>query len=205
MQVTPVPRAARTDDAGPMRLAEDVATDCDRRVLFVAPTSKDSTVTLAILAAARIDCVPCETLGQLGTEIERGVGALLLTGESLTARGINDVIAALERQPSWSEPPIVLLTAGLARPIQPLLSALRNVTLLERPAPMRSVISAVESALRGRERQYQIRDQIAAIREAEQSARELREQLELAVDASELGTFHCTLPSRSITKSAMPC
>ena len=63
---------------------------------------------------------------------------------------------------------------------------------------MRSVISAVESALRGRARQYQIRDQIAAISEAEQSARELREQLELAVDASELGTFHCTLPSRAM-------
>src|SRR5258708_21067653 len=72
--------------------------------------------------------------------------------------------------------------------------ALRNVTFLERPAPIRSVVSAVQAALRGRERQYQIRDRILAFEAAERQSRQLQHQLELAVNASELGTFHCEMP-----------
>jgi signal transduction histidine kinase/ActR/RegA family two-component response regulator len=53
------------------------------------------------------------------------------------------------------------------------LRALRNVTLLERPAPMRSVLSAVEAAVRSRVRQYQIRDQVELIRRAEATAQQL--------------------------------
>src|SRR5688572_4277869 len=74
------------------------------------------------------------------------------------------------------------------------LSSLSNVTLLERPAPTRSVVSAVEAALRARQRQYQIREQLREIRHAEAAMRELQEQHEFAIDASELGTFHCTIP-----------
>jgi signal transduction histidine kinase/CheY-like chemotaxis protein len=48
--------------------------------------------------------------------------------------------------------------------------SLRNVTLLERPAPMRSVVSAVETAVRGRLRQYQIRDLLESERAARASA-----------------------------------
>jgi hypothetical protein len=72
--------------------------------------------------------------------------------------------------------------------------SLRNVTLLERPAPTLSVVSAVQAAVRGRERQYQMRDQFESIRKGEMRSRELLEQLEIAVDASELGTFHCEMP-----------
>ena len=47
------------------------------------------------------------------------------------------------------------------------LRLLRNVTLLERPALARSVVSAMQSAVRARERQYQIREQIERIRRGE--------------------------------------
>jgi hypothetical protein len=75
------------------------------------------------------------------------------------------------------------------------LRSLRNVTLLERPAPTLSVVSAVQAAVRGRERQYQTRDQIESIRKGEVRSRELQQQLEIAIDASELGTFHCDMPT----------
>jgi signal transduction histidine kinase/ActR/RegA family two-component response regulator len=48
-----------------------------------------------------------------------------------------------------------------------LLAAMRNVTLVERPAPIRSVLSALQSAVRARQRQYQIRDQLNTIRAAQ--------------------------------------
>ena len=72
------------------------------------------------------------------------------------------------------------------------LRLLRNVTLLERPAPTLSVVSAVQAAVRGRERQYQMRDQFESIRKGEMRSRELQEQLEIAIDASELGTSIAT-------------
>jgi signal transduction histidine kinase/CheY-like chemotaxis protein len=82
------------------------------------------------------------------------------------------------------------------------LRLLRNVTLLERPAPTLSVVSAVQAAVRGRERQYQMRDQFESIRKGEVRSRELQEQLEIAVDASELGTFHCDMPLDKIVWNA---
>ena len=82
------------------------------------------------------------------------------------------------------------------------LRSLRNVTLLERPAPTLSVVSAVQAAVRGRERQYQMRDQFESIRKGEVRSRELQEQLEIAVDASELGTFHCDMPLDKIVWNA---
>ncbi len=68
----------------------------------------------------------------------------------------------------------MLMRGGVTSPAAAnVLREMRNVTLVERPAPTRSVVSAVEAAVRSRERQYQIRDQIEAIR----IVRNEREQL----------------------------
>ena len=56
-----------------------------------------------------------------------------------------------------------------------LIHDLGNVTLLERPAPTRSVVSAVQTAIRSRQRQYQIRDQMEAIRSAQDERQQLLE------------------------------
>jgi signal transduction histidine kinase len=60
------------------------------------------------------------------------------------------------------------------------LQALDNVTLLERPAPMRTVISAVQAALRERRRQYQIREQMEEIRRLLEVAQTARAEAEHA-------------------------
>jgi hypothetical protein len=161
-----------------------------RRVLLAAPTIRDSEVTTSMLARAGLTCLACEDLRHLSREIEHGVGVILLTDDVFNAPAIDELVAALKAQPAWSEPPVVILMniVGLAPAAAPTLQALGNVTVLERPAPMRSVISTVQAALRGRERQYLIRDQIEALQDAEQRARQLQQHLELALHASELGT-----------------
>ena len=164
--------------------------------MLAAPTARDAEITQTILARAKIACVACPNLSRLSREIEAGAGAILLTEEALGAAGTDELLATLRKQPAWSELPLVILMRGSDRlPTSArVLDSLTNVTLLERPAPIRSVVSAVQTALRGRERQYQIRDQIHAIHDAEQRARQLQQQLELAVDASQLGTFYCPMP-----------
>jgi signal transduction histidine kinase/CheY-like chemotaxis protein len=186
-----------------MTVGADANGDAARRVLLVAPTAKDADVTSAILAQSRIVCVACATLHQLSREIEAGVGAILLTEEALIAKGIDEVVDTLNRELPWSEPPIVVLTSHPdVSPVRaPMLQALRNVTILERPAPIRSVVSAVQAALRSRERQYEIRDQIKVLEAAERRSSQLQEQLQLAIDASELGTFHFEMPLDKIVCS----
>jgi signal transduction histidine kinase/ActR/RegA family two-component response regulator len=50
-----------------------------------------------------------------------------------------------------------------------LVAALTNVTVLERPTSTRTLVSSVQAAIRGRRRQYQLRDQLAALSNAEEA------------------------------------
>jgi signal transduction histidine kinase len=149
----------------------------ERRVLLVTPTRRDGEITSSFLAKAGLSCLVCRDLPHLAGEVSAGAGAVLLTEEAIGDRGIGELLASLSRQPSWSDMPIVLLIRGGAGTAAAgeTLRALRNVTVLERPAPIRSVISAVQSAVRGRARQYQIRDQIEAIRVANDERQRLLE------------------------------
>jgi signal transduction histidine kinase len=178
----------------------DFDADVETRVLLLAPTARDSEITCRILAKAGMVCCPVRNLHRLSEELRIGAGAVLLTDEAFSATGAEELRAVLDSQPPWSEVPMVVMMPGAldSAAAQRMMKALRNATILERPALMRSLVSAMQGAIRGRIRQYQIRDQVDAIRQAEQKARELQLQLELAVEASELGTFHCEMPQRRI-------
>ena len=74
------------------------------------------------------------------------------------------LIAALERQPSWSDFPLLFLTsageeasATSTRLLQ-LFGPQANITLVERPVQVPTLLSSVRSALRARRRQYEVRD-----------------------------------------------
>jgi signal transduction histidine kinase/CheY-like chemotaxis protein len=168
----------------------------ERRVLLVTPTRRDGEVTCSLLNKAGLMCFHCVSLRELTREIEVGAGVVLITDEVLTSPDIQEMIRSFEQQPPWSDLPVIILMRGgeQSSTVVRMLHSLRNVTLLERPAATRSVISAVQTAVRGRERQYQIRDQFETIRLAEAQSRDLQQRLEIALDASELGTFHCEMP-----------
>ena len=83
--------------------------------------------------------------------------------------GAAQVVAALRRQPPWSELPLILLSRaeGQTTAATRLIASLTNVTVLDRPTSPRTLASSVQAAIRGRARQYQIRDQLNAVRKAE--------------------------------------
>ena len=74
---------------------------------------------------------------------------------------------ALEHQPTWSDIPIVILTSGggetpaNAEALATLVEK-GNVTLIERPVRVMTLVSAVKSALRARRRQFDVRDYLTA-------------------------------------------
>ena len=120
--------------------------------------------------AAGITCFICLDPQSLAKEILGGAGAVLTTEHLAGAHGVQAVADALARQEAWSDLPVVMLLPGgvLSNRVRDFLSSLRNVTLIERPAPTSAVSSAVQAALRARRRQYEIRQLI----EREQAARQ---------------------------------
>src|SRR5688572_13065350 len=94
-----------------------------------------------------------------------GAGVLLVTEEALTASVFARLLHDLAAQPPWSDVPVVVLTrSGRQAEPDPLalqrFHRLGNVTLLERPVRVMTLISTVESALRARRRQYEVRDHL---------------------------------------------
>ena len=79
----------------------------------------------------------------------------------------------LAKQPPWSDLPVLVLTRPGAdsASLDEAVRTLGNVTLLERPVRSATLLSAVRTAIRARERQYQIRGYIVDRERAEESLR----------------------------------
>ncbi len=145
----------------------------DRILLFVA-TRRDAEVTQKMLASAGLPSTACESVHWLVEEISRGAAAVLATDELLESADVRRLFQVLAEQEEWSDLPFVLLMRGGVHSVQAtdVLQRISNVTILERPAGMRTVLSAVQAATRARRRQYETRAHIQAIRDAEAKARQ---------------------------------
>ncbi len=133
------------------------------RVLLLAPTVRDGQVSREILATAGIECEICRGLEDLQGELAGGAAALILPEEVILSDSAAMLQQALRQQPAWSDLPIVVLSrAGIESPaVDRATSTLGNVSLLERPLRISTLVSQVRSALRAREHQYQVRDLLA--------------------------------------------
>src|SRR5262245_66492656 len=140
-------------------------TECAResleeRVLVLAPTSKDATLTGSVLSQAGMSCVSCTDVAQVCQELQRGAGVVLLPEEAVVPDEATLLTQWLANQPPWSDLPLLILarpgadSAGVAQSMD----LLGNVTVLDRPTRAAALVSAVRTALRARQRQYQIRD-----------------------------------------------
>ena len=156
----------------------------ENRVLVLAPTAKDAALSRVILAEAGVACVACADLEDLCRAIARGAAAVILTEEALTDGGgcLTDVLG---RQPLWSDLPLLVLTRGGADSPTALLAleTLGNVTLLERPVRVVSLVSAVRAALRARRKQYQSRELLAEQEAAAALLRASEEQFRTLADS----------------------
>jgi len=147
------------------------APDREHRVLVLAPTRRDAELTQGILERALVASRCCSSLEEACEEISLGAAALLIPEEAVVPgdRRLADWLAS---QPPWSDLPLLVL----ARPgadsaaVAQAMDRLGNVTVLERPMRVTSLVSAVRTALRARQRQYQTREHLA---ERERDAAEL--------------------------------
>jgi len=130
------------------------------RTLILAPRGRDSAVASNILTEAGIDCAVCSDIADLLREIMAGGDIAIVTEEAIRyadTRGLADWVAS---QPPWSDFPFIVLTGhggGLERnpAANALMRTLGNVTFLERPFHATTLISVVQTGLRGRQRQHE--------------------------------------------------
>jgi len=146
----------------------------DHRVIVLPATRRDGEAIEMFLKRHRIDCEICPNEACAARAIGEEPGALILTDQVLAGEGAHLILEALMAQPAWSDMPVVFLSkvGDESHSMSEMIGRMTNVTLLERPAATRTLLSAVQAALRSRLKQYQIRDQLDALRKAESALRE---------------------------------
>ena len=141
-------------------------------IAVLAPTGRDGAVAVAVLERAGFNALGCTDMETLCALLLTDIGALLVAEEALHGPGMGALRDALDAQPSWSDVPIVLLTGDgeLSESLPPLLQAITahaNVTLIERPVRVATLVTTLRSALRARRRQFDVRDYLVERRDAE--------------------------------------
>jgi PAS domain S-box-containing protein len=161
--------------------------DLTLRVALLTPTGKDAVVAQRILAREQIAAIICNDMRETRSLIAaEEAGVLVIAEEALDLQARTELLAALAEQPSWSDLPIILLTGDgeLSGSLPRTLSGVTlkgNVTLIERPVRVATLITLIRSAQRARARQLDVRDYIAKRNEAEASLRESEQRLRSAV------------------------
>ncbi|MFL6230971.1 MAG: ATP-binding protein [Pyrinomonadaceae bacterium] len=141
--------------------------DREERILILAPTGRDAALTARFIGGAGLATHVCAGVEELCSEILSGAGLAFVTGEALTPHAMRCLVAALAEQPAWSDFPLVVLTSGGGEipanaEVLAALGEAGNVTLVERPVRVATLVSTLKSALRARRRQYDVREHIAA-------------------------------------------
>ncbi len=138
-----------------------LAGPCSERVLILAPRGRDAVVAKEILRDGKVHADICLDVEELLQEMNRGADVAVITEEAMRGdlRALSSWVLS---QPPWSDFPFVLLTehgGGLERnpAAARLVSTLGNVSFLERPFHPTTLISVVQTGVRGRQRQYECR------------------------------------------------
>ena len=145
----------------------------ESRVLIVAPTGRDAALIAKLLSDAGIYSSECKSVEAALYEAERDAGAILLADEALHSGATESFQRFRDAEPAWSEIPVLLLTRR-GEPAEsggPSFGQLGQMTVIERPVGRRPLLTAVQAALRARDRQYEARAQFA---EMERISEELR-------------------------------
>lgn len=132
------------------------------RALVLASHGRDAAIARQILRESRIDAYVCKDVHDLLDQLMAGADLAIVTEESIVladTRPLRDWVAS---QPPWSDYPFILLTrhgGGLERnpTAVSLTETFGNVAFLERPFHPTTLVSVVQTALRGRRRQYECR------------------------------------------------
>ncbi len=166
----------------------DMRVRAAERSLICAPVGRDADLLRDMLRHNNIEAQSYETLEELASSFEPSRDALVIVAEeALLPPGVKALHERLRQQPPWSEVPIILFTttgqrvSGLGTRLVEQFGGEGNITMLERPLRIQTLLSTVNSALRARRRQYQVRDLLLQRERDSAKLREANDALEQRV------------------------
>ena len=132
-------------------------------VVVVAPIGADAKNIQAVLREAGIPSAIARDASEAGNWVGSGAGALLMTEESVSPRANPELADAFERQPPWSDIPLIIVatTASIPRWAslpKAVFGTRSNITLVARPLQASTLVAATKNVLQARQRQYEVRD-----------------------------------------------
>jgi PAS domain S-box-containing protein len=159
-------------------------------VAVLTPTGQDGRIAGNVLERAGLEPRVCSSMAEVCKLIEdEQIGVLLLAEEALDPGSREKLFDALNRQPSWSDVPIVILTGedelsgALPRALKGVAEK-GNVTLLERPVRVTTLTTVISAGLRARQRQLDVRAYLAQREAAESFVRASEMRLRAAVQSA---------------------
>ncbi len=157
------------------------------RAIILAPNGRDSQIAGLILEEAGFPAEVRADLPGLCEELDKGAGLAIIAYEAIDSADLRPLAMFLERQPSWSDFPIILLMRHGGGPERNPAAAkfaeiLGNVNFIERPFHPTTLASVVRTAVRSRRRQYEARARLEDLSEGEQ-------RLQTDLKAGRLGSW----------------
>lgn len=154
-------------------------------VLIVAPFGRDAETIAGLVGKGLGIPKRCATPDQAAAQLDASVGVIVLTEEALFGDDAVMLEAALHAQPAWSDVPVVVLRAAKSRlaPARALPGNYPNLVEVERPVGAATLTSTIASALRARQKQYVIRDQVQRLSQSQEILARSEAELRLIADA----------------------
>jgi signal transduction histidine kinase/ActR/RegA family two-component response regulator len=170
---------------------EDARQAREMRLLVLAPTTRDGELTQAMLDRAGIACECFSDLETLCDVLDLGAGGVLFPEEAVEQGRSGRLARYLAAQPAWSDLPVLVLArpGAVSADVARAMDLFGNVTVLERPMRVAALVSAVRSALRARQRQYQLRDHLLQRERTEQLLRQSVEEMQTLLETLPIGVF----------------
>ena len=137
-------------------------------IVLLLPTQRDTELAARVLRDDGMATLECRDDDALRDALRDPAGAVFVAEEWLLHGASAVLVDALSRQPAWSDLPIVVVarTHSDSGQLGRLLDTLGNASMLERPSRVAALVSAARTALRARQRQYQIRAQLEDLEQA---------------------------------------
>lgn len=138
------------------------------QVLLLCPTGQDAFLIADALKNEKILSSISHSIDEVFSRKIEEIDIILIAEEALSPQVIERLNLFLQTQEPWSEIPVILLTSKGTRGKHFNKQSLEvfiysgNVTLLERPLHLLTLLSTVKVAIRARKKQYQMRDLLIA-------------------------------------------
>lgn len=134
----------------------------DHRAVIWAE-GRDGSLTREFLLRAGKDAIACADGERVAQQLTLGGGVLIVAAELLSRSDAAAVREWMAGQPPWSDLPVLVIAGrdGFTASLNESLSGFGTFSVLHRPLSLDTLYSTVETALRARQRQYQIRGLLA--------------------------------------------